>query len=389
MAMRILLATLALLSLVLNGWQWWAARRFPLHRRGKTSRALPGVTLLKPLKGRDGETARCLASWLTQDYAGPLQILFGVASLTDPVCEVVRGLLAAHPERDARLVNCDQALGINAKVSTLIQLEPQVQHPVLIVSDADVRVPADLVANVLAPFDDASVGLVHCFYRLANPRTSAMRWEAVAINADFWSQVLQGQTLWPLDYAMGAVMATTRRHMDGIGGFAAIKDYLADDYQLGHLIAQRGAKIVLSPVVVECCSTPMGWTQVWEHQLRWARTIRACKPWPYAFSLLSNATLWPLLWLAAWPVPAVALTVILMAILRLATALDLQRRLTCSAAPIRFGWLVWIKDLAQAGLWTMSFMGKEVEWRGERYRIQPGGTLRKKADQPSSDHPLR
>jgi len=140
---------------------------------------------------------------------------------------------------------------------------------------------------------------------------------------------------------------------------------------------------------VECCSTPMGWIQVWEHQLRWARTIRACKPWPYAFSLLSNATLWPLLWLAAWPVPAVALTVILMAILRLATALDLQRRLTCSAAPIRFGWLVWIKDLAQAGLWTMSFMGKEVEWRGERYRIQPGGTLRKKADQPSSDHPLR
>ena len=93
---------------------------------------------------------------------------------------------------------------------------------------------------------------------------------------------------------------------------------------------------------------------------------------------MSNATLWPLLWLAAWPVPAVALTATAMTIVRLATALDLQRRLTCSTVPIRFGWLVWLKDLAQAGLWAMAFMGKEVEWRGECYQIQPGGTVAKK-----------
>jgi len=41
------------------------------------------------------------------------------------------------------------------------------------------------------------------FYRLANPSTLAMQWEAIAINADFWSQVLQSQTLKPLDFALG------------------------------------------------------------------------------------------------------------------------------------------------------------------------------------------
>src|ERR1035437_635368 len=115
-----------------------------------------------------------------------------------------------------------------------------------------------------------------------------MQWEAIAINADFWSQVLQSRSLKPLDFALGAVMATRRRQLEEIGGFAPLVDCLADDYQLGNRIARRGHPIALSPVVVECWSAPMGWAAVWKHQLRWARTIRVCQPAPYFFSLLSN-----------------------------------------------------------------------------------------------------
>ncbi len=144
-------------------------------------------------------------------------------------------------------------------------------------------------------------GLVCCFYRLANPTTLAMHWEAVAINADFWSQVLQSRSLKPIDFALGAVMATRREQLAEIGGFAPLVDCLADDYQLGNRIVRRGYSIALSPVVVECRSASMGWAAVWKHQLRWARTIRVCQPAPYFFSLLSNATLWPLLWLILKP----------------------------------------------------------------------------------------
>ena len=45
----------------------------------------------------------------------------------------------------------------------------------------------------------------------------------------------------------------------------------------------------------------MNWAQVWKHQLRWARTIRVCQPLPYFFSVLANATVWPLLWLLLKP----------------------------------------------------------------------------------------
>ncbi|HEY5913906.1 MAG TPA: glycosyl transferase, partial [Verrucomicrobiae bacterium] len=78
--MNATLGGLTLLSLILLLWQWLAAWRFPLHRRVRTPSYSPGVTLLKPLKGCDPSTEACLRSWFTQDYPGPVQILFGVAS---------------------------------------------------------------------------------------------------------------------------------------------------------------------------------------------------------------------------------------------------------------------------------------------------------------------
>ena len=176
-------AALALLSLALTLWQWLAARRFPLHQRVTDSSLAPAITLLKPLKGCDATTAKSLHSWLNQNYAGQIQILFGVADAGDPVCKTVRELIEKNPGHDAQLVVCAESPGANGKVSTLIQLEQLARHPLILVSDADVRVPPDLLANIVAPLRDPQNGLVSCFYRLANPVTTAMRCEAVAISS--------------------------------------------------------------------------------------------------------------------------------------------------------------------------------------------------------------
>ena len=101
-----------------------AGALFPLHRRAGVRSPLPGCTVLKPLKGCDAETKSCLRTWLAQDYPGPAQILFGVASADDPACPLVRELLAEFPQADAQLVICAAALGVNGKISTLRQLEP-------------------------------------------------------------------------------------------------------------------------------------------------------------------------------------------------------------------------------------------------------------------------
>jgi ceramide glucosyltransferase len=371
---QIVLAALAVLSFFLVLWQWLAARRFPLHARA-ISKVAPPVTLLKPLKGCDAEMEASLRTWFHQDYRGEIQILFGVASEDDPACAVVRRLIAEHPGRDAQLIICRESLGANAKVSSLIQLNRQARHEMIVVSDADVRVPPDLLENLLPPLCETNVGLVHCFYRLANPVTFGMRWEAVATNADFWSQVLQSRSLRPIDFALGAVMATTSTALREIGGFESLADYLADDYQLGNRIARTGRRIEFCSVVVECWEAPMTWRQVWAHQLRWARTIRVSQPVPYFFSILSNGTFWPAAWMIAQPEWVALLAGGTFILARIATALDQMEKLRGRGISRAWWWLIPLKDLLSVPIWAGSFLGNTVFWRGVRYTIRPGGRL--------------
>jgi ceramide glucosyltransferase len=372
-------AALAFLSLALALWQWLAARRFPLHRRVTDPSFAPAISLLKPLKGCDATTAASLQSWFDQDYGGPTQILFGVADAGDPVCNTVRELIEKNPGRDAQLVGCGESLGTNRKMSTLIQLERLAKYELILTSDADVRVPPDFLVNAVAPLRDTKTALVNCFYRLANPATLAMRWEAIAVNADFWSQVLQATSLKPLDFALGAAILARRPALAEIGGLHSLADCLADDYQLGHRLAGKGHRLALCPVVVECWDAPMNWHKVWRHQLRWARTIRCCRPLPYFFSILSNATLWPLLWLVVSLIssatPGSALAAIACLLIRICLAQNLQRRLTPERHLVSPFWLVPVKDVLQAVLWFGAFWGRTVEWRGQRMKLHRDGTV--------------
>jgi ceramide glucosyltransferase len=396
--MSLLLACLAALSLGLLLWQWWEGARFPLHRRAPDRGFAPPVTLLKPLKGADAETAACLRSWFAQDYAGPVQRLFAVQAEDDPAAAVVRRLQVEFSHADARLVVCPERLGPNSKVSKLAQLEPLTRHDLLVVSDADVAVPPDFLSQLVLPFRGGAgdapaavgaggpsaqslppVGLMCALYELATPVTPAMHWEALAVNADFWTSVLQARRLGPLRFALGAVMAVRRDALERLGGFRALVNHLADDYELGRRVAAQGARLELCPVAAACREAPRGWGAVWRHQLRWTRTIRHCQPAPFAWSLLSNPTLWPLLWLAVSPGGASLAGFAVCLAARLAMAAHCQWRLTRRWTHLPWLWLAPVKDLLAAVLWTMAFAGRTVEWRGEGFRVRRGGELQPNA----------
>jgi ceramide glucosyltransferase len=359
-------------------WQFNAARAFPLHQRGPGAKAHPPVSILKPLKGEDVHTHACLRSWLTQDYPGEVEVLFGLADSTDPACPLVLELLKEFPH--ARLVLCPEEGHPNAKVGQLLRLEATAHHELLVICDADVLAPPDLLRNLVATLEHPGVGLATCLYRAANPVNLPMRVEAVALNADFWSQVLQARTLAPQDFALGATMALPRQRLRDIGGFAALADFLADDFLLGRRIVNQGHRIELCPVVVDCWDPPLDAGQVWEHQLRWARTIRVCLPGRFALSIFNNVTLWWCLWTASgcpaehsflrWPVD-------LLLVGRIAIAWWLQRRMAPNLPAWQSLWLVPLKDLLNVALWFGAFTGNTVNWRGTLYRVASDGRLRR------------
>jgi ceramide glucosyltransferase len=370
----IILGILAVLSALLNLWQWVAAQLFPLRKKERTGE-YPPVTLLKPLKGEDSHTRECLTSWFELDYPRPIQLLFGVASSNDPVCSTVADLISRYPQHDAKLIICNPVLGPNAKVSSLCYLSRAARHETLVISDADVKVDPGFLKELIPPLCASETGLVNCFYALSGARNLPMKWEALAVNADFWSQVLQGISLKPMDFALGAVMATKRLALEKIGGFESLLDYLADDYQLGNKIARSGFKLRLCRTPVECKNDTQSWREVWNHQLRWARTIRVCQPIPYFFSILSNATFWPVLWLARFPSPLTAGFLAIALILRCITAATNYSKLYKKEGEPNPFWLAPFKDLLQVVIWALSLAGNKITWRGQLFRVSAGGKL--------------
>ena len=96
------------------------------------------------------------------------------------------------------------------------------------------------LSQIIAEFQREGVGLVTCLYRAAETADFASKLEAVGITAEFAAGVLMARMLEGVKFALGSTMATTRTRLQSIGGFRALKDYLADDFMLGNLIAADG-----------------------------------------------------------------------------------------------------------------------------------------------------
>jgi ceramide glucosyltransferase len=248
----------------------------------------------------------------------------------------------------------------------------EANNELIIVSDDDVFVVDNFLTEVALHFTRTNPALLNCFYRIT-PANFPMALEAIAVNADAWSQVLQALTLQPMDFALGAVMVLKRDLLLSLGGFEPLLEYLADDYQLGHRVAKEGGRLELFSVPVECRSDPQSATQVWKHQLRWARTIRVCRPIPYFFSISSNATLWPLLaWILGAPFGGILLLLCLL--LRILSASFNYWKLTRKPAFL-IGLLAPIKDLFGALIWFQSFTRNNIVWRGQKFQVNHGGKL--------------
>ena len=134
-------------------------RRFA---RGASPKTLfsPAVTILKPLHGAEPLLYENLSSFCRQDYAGPVQIVFGVQDPADPAVAVVRRLIVEFAGADLDLVVDPRAHGANRKIANLINLSQRARHDVLVIADSDMRVLPDYLARVVGALEEPGVGLV-------------------------------------------------------------------------------------------------------------------------------------------------------------------------------------------------------------------------------------
>lgn len=323
------------------------------------------ISILKPVRGRDPRFAAAILSHATQDYP-EFEILFGVRDSSDPAVAAIRALMAQYA--NVRLIITEDDAP-NGKVGVLQALAREARYPLLLVNDSDIVVPAGYLRAVAGPLSDPAVGLVTCLYRATGDSTAA-RMEALGIATDFAMGVLVARLLGDSAFALGSTMLFRAADLARIGGFAAIADYIADDYQLGLRIHRLGLRIELSPVVVETGLGAGSWGEVWRHQLRWSRTIRVSRPWGYCGFAATQTTFWALLALASgnWPVALAAM------FLRYAAALRTALVLGDSTVARRWWWIP-ARDLFGTLVWVTALCGNQVEWRGQKLRLTPDGRI--------------
>ncbi len=340
----------------------------------------PPVSILKPLKGADYGLKENLASFCSQDYPD-YEVLLGVKSEEDGAFGVAREISRMFPER-VRLMVGHEDLGANRKVSNLHRLSQSATHDLLAVSDSDMRVGRDYLKAIVSEYlENENTGLVTSLYRITTPTGLGAAFESLTIAMDFIPSVLVAQIVeGGINFGLGASMLFSREKFGQTGGFKAIADHLADDYQVGYRLSRAGHKVVLSKYVMEDMEGPMGFWQYLSHQLRWARTYRVSRPKGYIGYGITHFFVYGLLLSLFWP-GTVAFSVLALAFfLRVLAGFAVNRKFISRA-----GWSFWffclfllpLKDIFSFVIWLLSFAGRKVTWRGEKYMVSATGELRR------------
>jgi ceramide glucosyltransferase len=334
---------------------------------GQAASPLP-ISILKPVYGHDPHFYEAIRSHAEQDYP-EFEVLFGVSDPKDAALADIERLRREFPERVAG-VWVVSTNAPNTKVGVLAELARHARHPVLLVSDSDITLGPGTFRAAAAPLAAEDVGLVTCLYR-AKGDSWPSRMEALGIATEFAPGVLVARLLGIGEFALGAAMVFRAGDLRRIGGFEAIADFIADDYQLGARMAALGSRIEFAPEVVETDLGAQTWRQVWRHQLRWSRTIRVSRPGGYYGYAVTHATVWALMAFAAgvWWAGAAALAT------RLAAGVLVGWRVLKDRSVPALGWLIPLRDLFGFAVWLAGLLGDRVTWRGLELKLRRDGRI--------------
>lgn len=347
-----------------------AARRVALEEADRP------ISVLKPLAGDEPGLLANLRSFFDLDY-GNFELLFAARDSQDPALMEARSVGQSRPAARWTALSVGEPVCPNAKVHSLAALTEAAKGEILVISDSDIRVLPALLRELAAEFADPQVGAVTCPYRAIPGRSLWSRLEALGMNTEFWGGVLVAQFLAPMDFAVGPTMAVRKTCLQAVGGWRAVENHLAEDFQLGQLIRRAGYDVRLSRHVVEHRIGSQGFGSNLAHRLRWRRSTRRSRPAGYWGEAFVNPLPWAVL------LPAVTkgapwswwLLALCMA-LRLYSAFAVGWSLLGDRTLVRRFWLLPAQDLLSLLTWFGGFFGRTVQWREDSFHLTKDGRLR-------------
>jgi ceramide glucosyltransferase len=340
--------------------------------------AYPPVTLLKPLCGLEPGLEANLTSFFEQEYPN-FEIVFGARCADDPALKIARSISARYPSVPVKIVVTGEPWRPNAKVCSLMKMYAGAAHDYLILSDSDVRVAPNYIADVVRPLLDPRNGMVTCLYRGVSTGGLWSKLEALGMSVEMTSGAIVANLLEGMKFALGPTMAVRRDALDAVGGFGPLADYCADDYVLGREVSGHGWEVVMSHHVIDHVVINRSFATSMRHQIRWMKSTRFSRGAGHAGTGLTFAMPFGLLGLlAAGALHHWTLGIGLFAaayLNRVAMATVAGWGVVRDRQALRLAWLYPLRGLMEFGFWCASYFGCEIEWRGDWYRLEEGGRM--------------
>ena len=352
-----------------------AIRFFQRERKKIPGSYAPPVSILKPVRGVDFASYENFKSFFLQEYP-EYEILFCVNDLNDRAVPLIRRLADEFPTRSLRLLSDAPQAGSNRKVNNLVLLAREAKYELLVQSDGDVRVGRNYLREMAGPFERAETGVVSCFYRGVAQRNLWAEMEALGASTDFSAGVLVADWMEGVTFALGASVATTKTWLAKIGGYDALANVLADDYEIGNRVAKAGGRVMVSREVVETMYAAMPFGKFWEHQIRWSRTVRLCRPASYVGLLFTHGLPWAIVGtMASRSLFGASAFLLAYVVLRLGLAWTVGVWGLHDETARRKWWLVPFRDAVHFAVWLGSFFSNRITWGELEFRLSANGEM--------------
>ncbi len=339
----------------------------------------PAVSLFKPLHGAEPNLRSHLTTFFEQDYPGSFEILFCARDLADAGMIAAQEAAAQYPWVPVRFLTVEGPPFVNAKVSSLERMAGLAEHDIFVISDSDVRVSADYLREVVAPFRDGQVGAVTCLYRGVAERGLWASLEAAGMSVEMTSGVLAARLVEGMQFLLGPTMAVRRAAVERMGGFAKLGSYCSDDYLLGNWVAALGYKVVLSSHVIDHIVLNLTFLTSMKHQIRWMRSTRFSRPKGHFGTGLTFSVPYGLLAFAAEAAlghaPLGAALLLYAVVSRMAMAWLVSKMVVQERSVVQSMLLYPLRDLMGFFFWAASYASGRILWRGEVYRLGQDGLM--------------
>ncbi|KAJ3191414.1 hypothetical protein HK101_007803 [Irineochytrium annulatum] len=350
---------------------------------------VPGVSILRPLKGVDTNLRENLASSFRLDYPR-FELIFSVASEKDPAIEVLIFARSYFNE----IPPGESVVGVNPKINNLVRGYDTSKFDIVWILDSNVFVNEGILGRSVDLICLPRVGLVHHIPIGVRPNGFGSMVERAFLNTIHAKLYITINKAAITSCIIGKSNIFRKSSLEAVGGLQRFAQFMSEDNIIGHTIFNQQRRHLMTGDVAVQPLGNLSLLDYFKRRARWTRIRKYTVVGATLFEPFTESIVCGLIGAFAfnnlWDVPS---TPFFLAHMALWFAIDLINASTLDPSTLSdvIGFTVswYVREVTALPVYLYACAGSTVEWRGALFRLKNDGTVEEAAPTTSAVESLK